>query len=95
MEKSLDDILEEFTETVDIKDLKKESKSTPEKNKRSNKMVYKLTNKTFQPLQIILSENEMMLLGPRRGDNVIYVKQLTNQINNLQKKGMIKIRKMS
>jgi len=81
-------------ETLEIKEEPEVKKPTPKKT-TSKKTVFKITNKTFQPLQLVINESEMMLLGARRKDNVVYVKQLTNQINNLQKKGLVKIRKMN
>lgn len=88
-DKNLDEVLDEFTESfIEEEPIKKPAK-------RSKKVIYKLTNKTFQPLQIVLSERESILLGPRKKDNIAYVKELTSQINNLQKRGLIKIRKMS
>ncbi len=84
---------EEITEEVVEKAEEPMEKS--EKKTRSNKMVYKITNKTFQPIQLVISENEMLLLGARKKDNVVYIKNLTKQVSNLQNKGLIKIRKMS
>jgi len=73
--------------SVPIVEKKKEPKKT--------KYIYKITNKTFQPIQLVINENDMVLLGSRKQDNVAFVKIVTNQITNLEKKGMVKIRKMS
>lgn len=108
-DKIFDEVLEEFTESLEDENIITEPEPEPEPKpkpeqkpeqkpepvRRREKMVYKITNKTFQPLQIVINENEIMLLGSRKNDNVIYVRQLTNQINNLQKKGLVKIRKMN
>lgn len=55
---------------------------------------YKITNRTFQPLQIVNSNGEVLLLGAGKGNNVVYVNFLTNQLKNLESKGLIKIRMM-
>ena len=65
------------------------------KEPKKTKYIYKITNKTFQPIQLVINENDMVLLGSRKQDNVAFVKIVTNQITNLEKKGMVKIRKMS
>ena len=91
---------EEILEMTDIeKELKSLIKEKPDTKKTKSpkkvKYIYKITNKTFQPIQLIINENEMILLGSRKKDNIAFVKHITSQITNLEKKGMIKIRKMS
>lgn len=85
----------EVKETVRKKASPKPTKKKREvKKTRKTKYVYKITNKTFQPIQLVIDESEMVLLGSRKRDNVAFVKEATWQIKNLEKKGMIKIRKM-
>lgn len=99
IENELKEVLIE-SEVENIPKPKKPAKKNipiPEKNKivKKTKYIYKITNKTFQPIQLVISEKEMILLGSRKKDNVVFIKHTTEQIINLEKKGMIKIRKMS
>lgn len=55
---------------------------------------FKITNKTFQPIQLILEDGSMLLLGARKNNNIVFVKKLTKQIENLEIDGFVKIRKM-
>lgn len=48
--------------------------------------MYRITNKTFQTLQLVGCENI-----PSR--SCIYVKSLTDQIKNLEKRGLVDIKK--
>jgi hypothetical protein len=57
-------------------------------------MKYKITNKTFQPLQIVIGPNETYIIEGRAGNNIIYLKNINTQIKNLYRKGLIKIREM-
>jgi len=90
------DILEIVNIEEDLKDIMGiKEEPIVKKEVKKVKYVYKITNKTFQPIQLVINENEMLLLGPVKKDNIVFVKRLTKQINNLEKKGMIKIRKMN
>ena len=55
---------------------------------------FKITNRTFQPLRLITEEGKMILLGSKKGSNVVFVEKLTSQLNNMENRGLIKIRKM-
>lgn len=57
-------------------------------------MRYKITNKTFQPLQIVMGSNETHLIEGRAGNNVIYLPEINNQIKNLQRRGLVKVREI-
>lgn len=57
-------------------------------------MKYKITNKTFQPLQLVLGPNETHVLEGRAGNNIIYLPVINQQISNLHKRGLVKIREM-
>lgn len=57
-------------------------------------MKYKITNKTFQPLQIVMGSNETHIIEGRAGNNVIYLTQINKQIKNLHKRGLIKVREI-
>lgn len=72
-------------------------KEVPQETRKAKKTsyIYKITNKTFQSIQLVMNENDMLLLESRKRDNVVFVKHITKQIENLEKKGMIKIRKMN
>lgn len=54
---------------------------------------YKITNKSYMPLQLIIND-ETYYVGPRSGKNVFYVEELTEQIKNLRISGLLEIRKM-
>jgi ribosomal protein L35 len=55
-------------------------------------MRYKITNKTFQPLQIVMGTNETHIIEGRAGNNVIFLNEINKQIRNLEKKGLVKVR---
>lgn len=57
-------------------------------------MNYKITNKTFQPLQLVLGPNETHIVEGRAGNNVIYLPVINQQIKNMYKRGLVKIREM-
>lgn len=54
---------------------------------------FKVINKTYQPFQLIIG-NEDIILPVRGRDNYVVVYKLTTQINNLAKKELISIRKV-
>lgn len=91
-----------YDDIPELKDIEKDLKEVfgikePEPVVRRKKVrnTYKITNRTYQPIQLIMSAKEMRLLGANKGDNIIFVNKLTNQINNLERKGFIKIREMN
>lgn len=53
----------------------------------------KLTNKTYQPLQLII-DNSVYIVGSRGNNNIIIIPHLTIQIQNLVDKELIKISKV-
>lgn len=55
-------------------------------------MTYKITNKTFQPLQIVMGPNETHIIEGRAGNNIIHLKEINKQIRNLERKGLVKVR---
>jgi|GEM_PF-3186547 hypothetical protein len=57
-------------------------------------MKYKITNKTFQPLQIVIGTNETHIIEGRAGNNIIFLPVINKQIKNMHRKGLIKIREM-
>lgn len=54
---------------------------------------YKITNKSYMPLQLIIKD-ETFYVGPRIGQNVFYIEELTEQIKNLRISGLLEIRKI-
>jgi len=56
--------------------------------------MYKITNKTFQPIRIIFNEKSYRMGSRKYKSNIIFVETLNAQIKNLQKRGFIKVRKM-
>jgi len=54
---------------------------------------YKIVNKTYQPIQLLIGGIDYLL--PSRGrDNFIIIFNLTQQIENLKKKELIAVRKV-
>lgn len=54
-------------------------------------MKYKIINKAFQPIRLI---NAVVPSFEQRPDNFIIVDELTPQIKNLEKKGVLIIKKI-
>lgn len=56
--------------------------------------MYKIYNKTFQPLQIMVNQ-ETIILPKRARNSFVKVRSLTEQIKTLEKKDLIKVKKES
>lgn len=54
-------------------------------------MRYKLRNLTYQPIRLIIGEFERLLRARGKQGETI-VNEITDQIKNLEKKGLIKVR---
>lgn len=54
-------------------------------------MKYKVINKAFQPIRL---SDRIIPSFEKRPNNVIFVNELSLQIKNLEKKGIIKIQKV-
>lgn len=54
---------------------------------------FKIVNKTYQPIQLII-DNKTSILPVRGRNNYIVVSEITRQIQNLARKELIVIRKV-
>lgn len=57
--------------------------------------MYKIINKTFQPMQIVIGPNETYLLKARTKNKSLHLKYINKQIENLYEKGLIKLKKIN
>lgn len=56
--------------------------------------MFKIYNKTFQPIQIIF-EKETMILPKRERNAFVYVPYLNQQLKRLQKDELIKVKEIN
>jgi len=54
--------------------------------------MFKIVNKSFMPLQLILN-NETVYLS-HKASNILYLEELTEQIKNLRMEGILEIKKI-
>lgn len=82
---------EELEDIIEVKETEKIEKVTIKKRKVVKKVTkYKIYNKTYQELSIIVN-GKLKILAPKGKKDIIIVETKSNQINNLNERNKIKI----
>ena len=82
---------EELEDIIEVKETEKIEKVTIKKRKVIKKVTkYKIYNKTYQELSIIVN-GKLKILAPKGKKDIIIVETKSNQINNLKERNKIKI----